>query len=112
MCFLGRIHWVLASRIESHCFALSASHHSTAPHCVDAPDQDPFLPELALGIVLGADLEEEVHELLQWLRLAGHDESNNVHEKAGLRVSIEHNGEDPFLCGCQTTDSSKAGQSP
>jgi hypothetical protein len=65
------------------------------------PNQYPFLPELALGVVLRADLEEEVHKLLQWLRLAGHNESYYVHEKPGLGVSIQHYGEDLLLRDCQ-----------
>ena len=64
------------------------------------PNQYPLLTQLALSIVLGADLEEEVHEFLQGLRLAGHDESDNVHEEAWLRVAIEHDGEDLLLWSC------------
>lgn len=64
------------------------------------PNQYPLLTQLALRIVLGADLEEEVHEFLQGLRLARHDESDNVHEEACLRVAIEHDGEDLLLWTC------------
>jgi hypothetical protein len=63
----------------------------------DAPDQNPFLAQLALGIVFRAYFEEEVHELLKRLRFAGHDESDDVHEEAGLRVAIEHDREDLLL---------------
>lgn len=62
-----------------------------------APDQYPLLAELALGVVLGADLEEEVHELLEGLGLAGHDEAYYVHEQAFLGVAVEHDGEDLLL---------------
>jgi hypothetical protein len=63
----------------------------------DVPDQDPFLPQLALSVVFRTYFEEEVHKLLQRLRLAGHDESDDVHEEAGLRVAIKHYREDPLL---------------
>lgn len=61
------------------------------------PDQDPLLPQLALSIVLRAHLEEEVHELLEGLRLAGHDESYYVHEKTGLCITVQHDGQDLLL---------------
>jgi hypothetical protein len=61
------------------------------------PHQDPFLSELPLGIVFGADLQEQVHQLLQRLRLAGHDESYYVHEEAGLGVAIHAYREDALL---------------
>jgi hypothetical protein len=57
---------------------------------VYAPHQYPFLPQLALRIVLRAHLQEEIHQFLKWLRLGGHDESYDVHEEAGLRVAVEH----------------------
>lgn len=66
----------------------------TAGH---APDQYPLLAQLALGVVFGAHLEEEVHELLQRLRLARHDKADDVHEQAGLRVAVEHDGENLLL---------------
>jgi hypothetical protein len=62
-----------------------------------APDQDPFLSELPLGVVLRADLEEEVHELFQRLGLAGHHKAYYVHEKACLGVTVQHYGEDLLL---------------
>jgi hypothetical protein len=96
MCYPVRIRWVPASRIESHCcHRQSIFLHRISS--IDAPDQDPFLPQLALGVVFRAHFEEEVHELLQRLRLAGHDESDDVHEEAGLRVAIEHYREDLLL---------------
>ena len=64
------------------------------------PDQDPLLPQLALSIVLRAHLEEEVHELLERLRFAGHDESYYVHEEARLGVAVEHDGQDLLLLCC------------
>lgn len=48
--------------------------------------------------MLGAHFEEKVHELLQWLGLAGHDKSDDVHEQTGLWVAIKHYGENPLLC--------------
>jgi hypothetical protein len=70
----------------------------------------PPLSQLSLRIVLRADFKEEVHELFQRFRLARHDESDNVHEKACLRIAIEHYGEDLLLRGCQTASSNVAGQ--
>lgn len=78
--------------------------------CVYPPDQYPLLAQLALGVVLGAHFEEEVHKLLQRLGLAGHDKSDNVHEQASLGVAIEHNREDLLLQSCQMSTGSKAGQ--
>jgi hypothetical protein len=78
-------------------------------HWLHPPDQDPLLPQLPLCVVLGADLEEEVHELLEWLRLARHDESDDVHEQTSLRVAIKHYGEDLLLRGCQTAGSTGRG---
>jgi hypothetical protein len=80
------------------------------PECRCLPDQDPFLAQLSVRVVLRANFEEEVHELLQRFRLAWHNESDYVHEKASLRVAIEHYGEDLLLRGCQTAVSNKAGQ--
>ena len=48
-----------------------------------------------------ADFQEQVHEFLEGLRLARHDESYYVHEEAGLGVAVEHYREDPFLCDGQ-----------
>jgi len=62
-----------------------------------APHQYPFLSQLALRIVLRAHLKEEVHQLLELLRLGGHDKSYDVHEEAGLRVAVEHDREDLLL---------------
>jgi hypothetical protein len=68
--------------------------------CIYAPDQYPFLPQLALRIVLRAHLKKKVHQLLELLRLGGHDESYDVHEEAGLGVAVEHDGEDLLLGAC------------
>jgi hypothetical protein len=70
---------------------------SQHPPRLRSPDQDPLLPQLSLCVMLGTDFEEEVHELLQRLRLARHDESNDVHEQTGLRVAIKHYGENLLL---------------
>lgn len=96
MCFLARIRSVPADRNGSHCFF---SQHSTLQRSstVNAPDQNPLLSQLALSIVLRAYLKEEVHELLERLRFAGHDESYYVHEKASLSVAIEHDGQHLLL---------------
>lgn len=58
------------------------------------PDQDPFLLKLAIGVMLGADFVVQVQELLERLALGWHDETDDVHEKAGHRVAIQHDGQD------------------
>jgi len=62
------------------------------------PDQNHFLLELASSIVLGADLVVHVEELLQGLALRRHDEADNVHQKLGHRVAIEHDCQDALHC--------------
>jgi hypothetical protein len=80
---------------------------------VNLPYQNPFLPKLALLVVLGTYLiaarsrvsipvanktfEEdilEVEKLLQRLGLARHNESDDMHKKVGERVSVQHDTED------------------
>lgn len=111
MCFLGHIRSALVSRSGSHCFprVSTNSHHQFQR--IHAPDQDPLLSQLALGVVLRADFEEEVHELLQRFRLARHYESDDVHQKARLGIAIEHDGENLLLRGCQTASFGMEGQS-
>lgn len=100
-----------ANRIGWRCFC---RQHVLLPQfaTVNAPDQNPLLAQLALSVVLRAYLEEEVHELLERLRFAGHDESYYVHEKAGLCVAVEHDGQDLLLCGGQPCCCSAAGRAP
>jgi hypothetical protein len=100
MCFLVRIRWVPASRIEWRCFC--RQHMNLLQLAtVYAPDQNPLLAQLALSVVLWAYLEKEVHELLERLRFTGHDESYYVHEKTGLCVAVEHDGQNLLLFRCQ-----------
>lgn len=98
MCFRGRIRWEPAGRIESHCCLVVSSDFTSSLRHGNAPDQYPLLAQLSLCVMLGAHFEEKVHELLQWLGLAGHDKADNVHEQAGLWVAIKHYGEHPLLC--------------
>lgn len=93
-----------AQRVSSHVFIgrLQVETDSIA-------DQYPLLAQFSLSVVLGADLEEEVHEFLQRLRLGWHDEAYYVHEQTGLGVSIEHDGED-FLLRTWSAWMGKAGQ--
>jgi hypothetical protein len=90
--------------------AVSLSSINPFPQYCHPPDQDPLLSQLSLCIVLWADFEEEVHELLQRFRLARHDESDNVHEEACLWIAIEHYGENLLLRVCQMASSNRAGQ--
>jgi hypothetical protein len=110
MCFLGRIRLAPGGRIGWHCCPVVNKSTFDIQGHGDAPNQDPFLPQLPLCVVLRTYFEEEIHEFLQRFRLAGHYETNNVHEKATLGVAIEHYGEDLLLRGCQTAVFSEAGQ--
>lgn len=80
MCFRGHIRWEPASRIESHCYTAVSDISLISLRCDHAPDQYPLLAQLSLCVVFGAHFEEKVHELLQWLGLAGHNKSDDVHE--------------------------------
>lgn len=46
--------------------------------------------------MLGTYFVINVEELLQRLALGGHDESDDVHEKARHGVSVQHYGQDPL----------------
>src|SRR4051812_26425607 len=98
----SRIHWAPAGRNGSHCFLYVRYCRTERYVYIYAPDQYPLLSELALRIVLRAYLQEEIHEFLQRLRLARHDESYYVHEEAGFGVAVQHYGEDLLLSDCQT----------
>lgn len=108
MCSLARIRSVLVDRIEWR-YLCTISRWQALLQDMYVPHQDPLLPQLALRIMLRAYFEEEVHELLEGLRLAGHDESYYVHEEARLCVAVQHDGEDLLLFGGQTLCSTGAG---
>lgn len=86
-----------ACRSKRMALLLNISASLSQHKCDYAPDQNPLLAQLAVSVVLGADLEEEVHQLLQLLRLARHDESYYVHQQTLLGVAVQHYGEDLLL---------------
>ena len=54
------------------------------------PDQDHFLLELSIRVMLGADFVVEIQQLLQLLAPGRHHKANDVHQQLGHGLSIEH----------------------
>lgn len=69
---------------------LSVCNNRDAQSQRPLPNQDHLLLQLAIRVVLRADLVVEVQQLFQWLALRRHDKTDDMHKHLGHGIAVEH----------------------